>query len=227
MRFRKPEPFVLLFFIGAVMLLAGLGAWQVERLSWKNAQIASMQERRSQPALGTLPQDTEGLEYRNVALTGTFLNDKAFRMMICPHQGESGYCVITPFSLEDDGRVILVNRGFSSRGKETRLEGVQTVAGVIRPNRHKRYFSPANNAEKNAWFYEDFAEMGAAAGVELTPIVVEAVGVEDKGVYPIPSNGKFSLRNDHLNYAITWFSLAIIAIVMFGFYQRIPANKET
>jgi surfeit locus 1 family protein len=69
--------------------------------------------------------------------------------------------------------------------------------------------------------------MSKTVGVELTPIIVEAVGEAQKNIYPTPSDGKISLRNDHLNYAITWFSLALIGLVMFAIYHRQPKANIT
>jgi len=220
MTFRKPELIPLLFIICAVALLAGLGVWQVERLQWKNGQLAKITNAQKEAALGTLPQTLEGLEYRNVALTGTFLNDKSFHLIGHIQDEGAGFFIVTPFMLDDDGRIILVNRGFSPAGKEGAPEGIQTVKGIIRPARQKRYFSPDNNPQKNVWFYEDFAAMSHTANINLTPLIVEATGQRERGAYPIPSDGQVSLRNDHLQYAITWFSLAIIGVVMFGFYYR-------
>ena len=221
MHFRKPETIPLLFIIAAVAVLMSLGFWQVERLQWKNVVLAETEQAQAQPALGTLPQDVSHVDFRNVALPGTFIYDKTLHMIAAPHGSVTGFFMVTPFRLEDDGRIILVNRGFSPEGKESRPEGVQTVTGVIRPPREKRYFSPQNRADKNVWLYEDISAMSQAIGLSLTPVVVEAVGAMEPGVYPIPSDGKIRLRNDHLQYAITWFSIAVIAVVMFsGFYRQ-------
>lgn len=229
MRFRKPELFPLVFMIGAVLLLTSLGVWQVERLQWKKTLIAQVEQVQHAPALGTLPQALDGLDYHNVALTGTFLYDKAMHMIGVPHSqlpqdNGPGFLVLTPFRLEDDGRIILVNRGFAPLNKEARPEGVQTVTGILRPTRGKRLFSPSNQPQKNVWFYEDVPAMAQYTGLQLTPLMVEATGKAQKGVWPIPSDGSISLRNDHLGYVITWFSLAIIALVMFGIYYRIPES---
>lgn len=226
MRFRKPELIPLLFIIVAVTVLGGLGIWQVERLQWKNAQLAAIEQAQALPALGTLPDDIGGLDYHNVVLTGTFSNDKTLHMVGSVRGEGSGFLIITPFTLEDDGRVILVNRGFSPPGQEAKPKGLQNVKGIIRPLRTKRLFSPDNHPEKNVWFYEDIPAMSHATGLTLTPLMVEAVGTHEKGIYPIPSDGKINIRNDHRNYAITWFALALIGLVMFGFYHRVPANKD-
>ena len=218
--FRKPELIPLLFIICAVTLLASLGVWQLQRLNWKNTQIAKIAQSQTMPILGSLPQELDGLEYRRVMLTGTYLNDKSLHMVGRPQGEGQGFYIVTPFQLEDDGRIIIVNRGFSPPGKESKPKGLQTLTGIIRPARLKRTFSPENQPAKNVWFYEDMGAMSEATGVTLTPLIVEAVGEKAKDVYPVPHDGNISLRNDHFNYAITWFSLAIIGLVMFGFYQR-------
>jgi surfeit locus 1 family protein len=226
MRLRKPETIPVLFIIFTFSLLMGLGIWQVERLQWKNAQVASIKAAQELPVLGTLPQDITGLDYRHVALTGSFMHDKSFHLVGRPQGAGQGFFIVTPFVLDDDGRIILVNRGFAENNKESRPEGPQTVTGIIRPLRLKRMFMPENVPAKNVWFYEDMDAMSQASGLTLIPIMVEAVGKAEKNVYPTPSNGKIVLRNDHLNYAITWFSLALIALVMFVFYHRIPDEKK-
>lgn len=219
MRFRKPQLIPLLFIIIAFSTLFSLGVWQVQRLHWKSAMVEAVQKAQALPVLGTLPQDSSGLEYRKIMFTGVYLHDKAFHMVGRPHDSGPGFFIVTPFRLDDDGRVILVNRGYSPKDQESRPEGVQTVSGIIRPARTKRLLLPENAVDKNVWFYEDMDAMSQAAGVTLTPIVVEAVDVVQKGVYPQASDGVISLRNDHLNYAITWFALAAIALVMFGVYH--------
>jgi surfeit locus 1 family protein len=222
MHFRRPQLIPLLFIIVSTLLLGGLGVWQLERLQWKNAVLAAVEAKQSEPALGTLPQTLDGIDYHRVLLTGTFLHDKQLHLIGRQIGQDVGYFLLVPFSLEDVGRIILVNRGFSPPGKEVRREGVQTVRGIIRPLREKRLFAPANDAAKNIWFYEDIPAMREKTGLPIVPLVVEATGEATAGEYPIPNDGKFVFRNDHLGYAITWFALALAGLVMFAFYHRKP-----
>jgi surfeit locus 1 family protein len=232
MRFRRIQFIPALFILSSTVLLIGLGIWQLQRMEWKNAIVARTAEAQALPALGDLPdlpdqQAIDAMAFRNVTLTGKFLHDKSLHLVGRSKNAgsENGFFIVTPFVLDDDGRTILVNRGFSPVGKEAKPEGAQVISGVIRPSRVKRYFSPENHPEKNVWFYEDIPAMSLALGIQLTPVIVEVVGPYQKGVYPIAHTGKVQMRNDHLQYAITWFSLAIIGIIMFIIYHREPNTK--
>ncbi|MFO0388724.1 MAG: SURF1 family protein [Alphaproteobacteria bacterium] len=224
MKFRKPELIPLLFIIFATLVLTTLGAWQVQRLQWKNALTANIEKAQAEETLGNLPENVDGLAYRNVILSGRFINDTALRLVGRKSDMGAGFFVLTPFVLEDDGRVILVNRGYAETGKENPVDGLQTIQGILRPPREKRPFAPDNQQDKNLWFYENISAISSLIGRPLLPYVIEATGT-DKRTQPIVSDGKISMRNDHLGYAITWFSLAIVGLVMFAFYQRIPENK--
>lgn len=218
--FRQPQLIPLLFIITATITLIFLGAWQVERLQWKNGAIKEIKKAQESPPLHAIPPDLMGLEYHKVTLAGDFKHERALHLIGRQHGNFPGYFIVTPFELANDGRIILVNRGFSPSGKESKPEGQQTIEGIIRPARTKRFFAPENLPEKNIWFYENISAMSTATGLSLSPLIVEQVGKSGKDEFPILGDGKIYMQNDHLGYAITWFSTAIIGLVMFGFYYR-------
>lgn len=227
MRFRKPEIIPVLFIITATFLLFGLGIWQLQRLEWKTDLLAKIEHTSEMEALGNLPSDlSDDYLYRHVMLTGRFLHDQKFLLAGSKQHEGPGFYVLTPFVLEDDGRVILINRGFSPEDKETRPEGIITIEGTIRPPRQKRLFMPTNREKRNVWFYEDLPLMEKRVGEALLPYIVEITGEKQAGIYPIPSDGKVIMRNDHLHYAFTWFSIGIIGLIMFAFYHRIPESRK-
>ena len=171
------------------------------------------------------------LTYRKVELRGWFVYDAVYHVVAAPIGPTAGFNMVTPFRLETppsivyephdfERSIILVDRGFAPVGKESRPFGIQTVTGFLRPPKQKKLFSPENQPDKNLWFYED-----PAATSQSLPLVIEATGPRELGVWPMPSEGKITVRNDHLGYAITWFSLAIIAVIMFAFYRRSPSNR--
>jgi len=218
--FRRPQLIPTLFIIVATITLSFLGVWQLQRLQWKNNLVTQIDAAQNLPALGTLPENFGGLEYRKVALTGKFEYDKVLHLIGRQIGNFPGFFMLTPLVLEDDGRVILVNRGFAPVNKEAKPEGTQTIEGVIRPAREKRFFAPENIPTKNVWFYEDVLAMSDATEINLTPVIIEQIGKNEAGKFPILSDGKINLRNDHLGYAITWLATAVIGLIMFGFYHK-------
>lgn len=221
MTFRKPELIPLLFILCATFTLGGLGLWQLERLVWKNNLIAQIQSAQSQGALASLT----GEPYRRVELDGKILGDKAIRIVGRPQweQG-SGYFLLYPFKMKD-GKIVMVNIGWAPAEWKGDVAKIRHVTGITRPARGKRYFSPENHPEKNIWFYEDIAAMSSALNLKLEDQIVEAVGERKAGSYPSVNDGSISLRNDHLGYAITWFSLMIIGLFMFALYHREPEKN--
>ncbi len=217
--FRRPQLIPLLFIIASTITLTFLGTWQLQRLQWKNGLIKEIEASQALEPLQTLPEDVSTLDYRRVHVSGAFDYAKVLHLIGRQQGNFPGYFMLTPFTLED-GRVILVNRGFAPPGKEAQPEGVQKIEGVIRPPREKRYFAPENMPEKNVWFYENIPAMEQVTGMKLLPVVVEEVGATAPDHFPIKGDGKIYLKNDHLGYAITWYSTAVIGIIMFGFYYR-------
>ncbi|MDX1974120.1 MAG: SURF1 family protein [Rickettsiales bacterium] len=223
MAFRKPTLVPLLFIISATLLLGSLGSWQMMRLQWKNNLNQMIAEGQALPTLGNLPEQIDRLVYRNVALTGKFLPQHELHVVGKIQGAENGFFIYAPFELDDDGRVILVNRGFAPKGSNYATTGdTQTVQGVLRPARDKRLFLPDNQVEKNVWFYEDLEQISQLVGKPLIPLVIEATGKHEANVFPIPRDSLIQLRNDHLHYAITWYSLMIIGLIMFAIYHRVP-----
>lgn len=220
MRFNRPEPLPTVFFCLSFLVLMALGTWQMQRLAWKESLIAATEKAQAEPTLASLPQEVDGLLYRKVTLTGRF--DYAHTLhLIGRQQGvDMGFYMVTPLSLDDDGRIILVNRGFSPVGKEAKPEGLVTVSGILRPLREKRALVPDNVPDKNIWTYEDLDAIEKMLGKRPLPFVLEVVGTPQPGVYPMPDDGKVIFRNDHLGYAVTWYGMALVSIVMFAAYYR-------
>lgn len=225
MRFRKPELIPILFIVAAEVTLLGLGCWQLARLEWKTELLATIETAQAEPVLKRLPQDVIGLDYRNVDLPGQFVSDKTLQK-VGGKQGERpGFFLLAPFKLAQDGRIILVNRGFLPQGEKA-APAAKRIQGVLRPPRARTYFFlPENQPDKNIWLYEDMNAMSRQLGLEVLPLIVEATGAPEKGAYPIPNTGNIAMRNDHLGYALTWFALAVIGLVCFMFYHRIPEEK--
>jgi surfeit locus 1 family protein len=224
--------------LSMVLLLVGLGTWQIQRMAWKEALIAELTARNSQPP-GPLPldiPDARALEFTPVRLRGEFLHDRELFIGARVYKGEAGLHVITPFVLTD-GRTVLVDRGWvpnNRRAPETRaagqVAGIVTVEGQVRTGGWKGYemFRPANDPEKNVWLWMDLPVMAARTGVNdsLTSLYIAAGASENPGGLPIGGASRLEVSNNHFGYALTWFTLAIALLVIYVMHQSRPQERD-
>jgi surfeit locus 1 family protein len=235
MRFR-PTLWPTVFTIPALLVLLGLGTWQLDRLAWKTDLIAGIQSRiGAAPApldevLAEAGDDLADVQYRRVSLTGAFRHDAEMYLAARSMNGNPGYHVVTPFEIAG-GRAVLVDRGWVPLDKKdpaSRAEGQGagpvTLDGVIRvPRPAKSWLQPDNEPQNNMWFWVDLPAMAAHAGATgAAPVYIEAGPAETPGGFPIGGQTRVNLPNDHLQYAITWYALAVILAVIYVIYHQTP-----
>ena len=228
-RFR-PLPVLTLWFVPALAILVGLGAWQVQRLHWKQDLIARVEQRMAAPADALADALSDGLaaaEWRHVHVQGRFLHGKEIFLFAPSRAGEPGYHVVTPLVLENENSV-LIDRGFVPENlknpavrNEGQIAGDVTVSGVVRLSQPPGMFTPAPDRINRIWFARDIPSMAEAAGERLmAPVVVEAEAAPNPGGYPIGGQTRTDFRNEHLQYAITWFGLAFVLTVIYLLYHH-------
>jgi surfeit locus 1 family protein len=220
-----------LFTIPALIILVGLGSWQVQRLHWKEGLIAQRDWMVAAPPIAP-PQtlaEAEQNQFRHVADDGVLLNDKEIFLAAASEGGGSGYQVLTPLQ-EPDGRIIFVNRGFIPLELKDPVKraagepsGAVHIAGLLRvpPAEKPTFFLPNNRPDLDLWFWVDLPAMANAAGVgDAAPFYIDADKAPNPGGWPKGGVTNLELPNDHLQYAITWFSLAIALVVIYVLYHR-------
>jgi surfeit locus 1 family protein len=237
---RRFSAWMLVPAVLAFAVLVALGTWQVQRLQWKEALIASIEERiHSEPQpladIERIFAETGDVDYRPVGATGTFLHD-AERHFFATFDGKSGFFVYTPLLLAD-GRVLLVNRGFvpyDRKDAATRPDG--QVAGVVRVTGLARnplagkpsFLVPDNDPAKNIFYWKDLPQMAATAGLpagaKVLPFSVDSARVDVPGGIPVGGVTIVDLPNNHLQYAITWYglALALLGVVAAAYLRRAP-----
>lgn len=207
-----------------LLLLLGLGTWQVQRLHWKEGLIA---ERNAALAAVPVPlpktlDEARALEFHPVRAEGEFLNDHELDLNAQSFKGAPGFHIVTPFRLSD-GTIIFIDRGFvptDKRAPETRAQGViagpTAVMGLLRLPEPPGYFTPANEPAKNSWFSIDLPAMAQAAGVgSALPFYIDAGKTPVPGGWPQGGQTITDLPNDHLQYVITWYALAVALIAIY------------
>lgn len=209
--------FLCLFFFCA---FCALGTWQVERLGWKENLIRNANERvHLAPVTAPAKNDWQNVtydkdEYRPVKITGKFLNDKEILVTAVADE-TTGYWVLTPLET-DDGSITFINRGFVPMDKHdisTRemgnIEGNTTVTGLLRMSEGGGFYPRKNNPQDDKWYTRQLPAMAQKLGLtDVAPYFIDADKTSNAGELPIGGLTVVTFTNNHLSYAITWFTLA-------------------
>ncbi len=224
---RRIWPVVITAAIG-ILVLTGLGAWQAQRLSWKQ-DLLNQIDTRSQSAPVSLAEALSmgDAEFVKVVVKGRY-QPEASKLMIAVFNGSPGWEVVTPLVMAD--HLILVDRGLvpdAMRG-QTLSGGEVEVSGVLRSHVAPRgFFSPDNNVAANQWYWWDVPAMLASTpvppGVRAVPLVLHLTPTAGDFSFPRPQAVTAGLINNHLHYAITWFALALALLVIAVLYLRKPS----
>ncbi len=182
----------------ALALLLWLGVWQVQRLAWKNQLIANF--------------DTT-----KVTLTGQFVDQVPLRML-SSHEGGPAWQLLQKFDSQD-GRTILVSRGKlpQTAAMPADIKTTVTIIGHLQKHDMGRgFFDVDNNPVENLWYQWDLDAMTGSTSHsgEVLHLIPGSPGTEGLFV----DAPKSELRNNHLGYAITWFGLAAVLLVMTGLF---------
>ncbi len=233
-RWQRPSAAAWIAIIFVTTLMLGLGFWQLARLEWKEALIATIEHGAATPPESILPHSSLRLKeqgFQRFSVRGEFLHPHEFHLAARYYRGKLGYHILTPLKLED-GRLLLVNRGWvptdkkeSSTRPETIVWGMQHYTVMLRTDRDHTFFTPDHDISHNIWFWRDLSQMRKRSKLQLLPVSADII-MENvvPGSYPIPTDGNISLRNDHLGYAVTWFMVALAGVVIFILYHRSPVK---
>lgn len=202
----------LLFGVVGVAILLSLGIWQVQRLQWKQAVLAEIDARIGAAAVD-LPSrpDPDADKFLPVKAEGQ-LTGEQLDVLVSRKQIGAGYRVIAVLELMD-GRRVLLDRGFlveAARGLPREVTALTVEGNLLWPDEVDG-FTPAPDASRGIWFARDLPAMAAALNAE--PLLIVARTETGDGIEPMPVDSS-TIPNDHLNYAITWFLLALVWVGM-------------
>lgn len=218
-----------------VLVLVGLGSWQLQRLGLKTELLRNIDARLAAAAV-QLPEESRwsdadlDVDYLKVTASGTFNHENEaylFGVIDKNNRGENipGFFVMTPFVLES-GATLIVNRGFipqdrkdpATRG-EGQPQGRVSVSGLLRLPERPGIFTPAADQLKRVLYARDPALIAQWFDLKrVAPFSLDADATPNAGSLPSGGHTIVSVPNNHLQYAITWFSLALITIGMFAIY---------
>lgn len=204
---------LLIGLVGTGILLS-LGTWQVKRLIWKEGELAKIEAQIHEDPAPLEAAIARGLvEFEPVEVSGSFVAQEAHVLNSIKRLGVV-FRVVSPFVTED-GRRILVDRGYVLEAEKGAARPVTqaTIIANYRTPQETDGFTPAPDWERNFVFARDVALLSAHFQTEPILLILRETSETNPPVTPWPVDTS-AIPNDHLQYAITWFSLAAVWLGM-------------
>lgn len=214
-------------------VLLWLGTWQVHRLHWKRELLATISERAHDAPMDVpLPAGLDA-DYRPAKVVGTFRHDLQFFVLATDlTTGKGGYHVLTPLQLAG-GQYLIVDRGwipYESRQREDSFPkpmGKIDLRGILTVPRMAGLFMPKNDPVKSEWYSVDLAAMASVDRLDgFLPYVLEVSRAESAQTLPIGGQTRLTLPNDHFSYAVTWYSFAVILLIIYFLSSYRRKNED-
>lgn len=229
-----------------VALCVGLGLWQLQRRVEKHALIAALTERlAASPAPLPQPAQWSALtpakdEFRRVSFAATYQSHPDAMVYssgsaVRDDVGGPGTWAFLPARLPD-GATVVINAGFvqntmQDRAQQDRavtqlvINAPVTLTGYLRFPESASTLTPTENISKRLWFTRDHLSMARAlgwaeGGKPVAPFYIDLEAPVPQNGIPKPGPLTVHLKDDHLQYAITWFGLAIAVLIAFGVWWR-------
>jgi surfeit locus 1 family protein len=226
-----------------VMVLLALGVWQLERRTDKLALIATLDERLAAAPVA-LPSAARWRElspatdeFRRVTLTAVIEGRDGAKVFASPSPlrkdvSGTGVWAFAPGKLAG-GETVIVNRGFVGDGQTaaTTDGSAAVLTGYIRFPEASSWLTPSADRGKRLWFVRDHLSMAQALGwaepSRLAPFYIDLEAPAPAGGVPKPGPLQVNLKNDHLQYAVTWFLLAAAVTISFAFWLSGQPRRPT
>ena len=229
--------------IAGLAVLIGLGNWQMSRKTWKEGLIAQIGQRAHAPPVSLSQalrqwRDSGDVEYLHVRLNGRFLHARERHVFAIDERSGPGFNIYTPL-VTPEGQLVLINRGFVPTARmdpATRaagqVDGEVTLTGLVRRPTPRGAFTPASDPAHNLFYWPDYPTMLASvpeAGrgdLSAVPFFLETdAEPANPGGFPRGGITRLSLPNRHLEYALTWYGLALTLIGVFAVFARARLNS--
>ena len=214
----KDKNLISIYIVYSVVFfsLLCLGMWQLNKhyaKSYKKNLIA-IKLKEEPKDLNNL--NLEGLEI--VKIKGKFLETKSIFFEPRTYKGKIGYHKLTPIKVDE--KYFLVNRGFTIEKKinETSINNIDVINGIIINFPKPKFFELKNDIKKNQWHTVKIEDISQYLNLKLEPFLIYEINNSDKNIINVRPN--YLSEINHLNYAITWFMLAITLSFILVFFVR-------
>ena len=211
MRFQKPTFLTAVLGVLCLAILLSLGFWQLDRREWKQEVMATVQDQLETLAVPLPAKLSPDWEYRRVLVSGPVVPNSWFRFPGRSQDGKVGDLLMLLIKTES-GRHVLLEHSFVGFGEALPpLPAAVAKEGILRLPTEPGLFTPDNNIAANQWYTADPGAMAEAAKARQGPVL---------SFYVVSKNWEPYLPNDHLQYALTWFSFSVIFLFIFVLFHR-------
>ena len=208
-----------IFVFFSIILFCSLGTWQIHRLQWKLDLINEINYGLNSKSVPY--SKTNIINYQKVKFSGTFDFGKQIYLYSLNSNGKPGYDIITPIKINSN-EILLVNRGWISNdlknNKNINKMKSKSFEGIVKKISKPNPFKPENDIKNNVWYSLKLEDLQNFTGYKLTNFVLYLQNsqnnlVEKKTISP-------DLPNNHLKYAITWYSVALSILLYFLYFRK-------
>ena len=208
-----------IFVFFSIVLFCSLGTWQIYRLQWKLDLISEINNGLSSKPINY--SNSRVINYQKVRFNGKFDLDKQIYLYNLNSKGVPGFDIITPIKLNTN-EVLLVNRGWIEKKLKNNenINKIETKSfeGIIKIITKPNPFKPQNDIKNNVWYSLKLVDLQNFTGYKLNNFVLILQNnqnnlIENKTVSP-------DLPNNHLKYAITWYSVALSILLYFLYFRK-------
>ena len=208
-----------IFVIFFITVFCSLGTWQLYRLQWKLDLIEQINAGlRSEPVKYS---KIIKKNYQRVTVEGKFKFNKQIYLYSLNETGKPGFDVITPL-MTNSNEHVLVNRGWIEKNYKD-LKSINAIkdneiVGIFREIPKPNMFKPKNDIFKNVWFSLNQNDLKKFTGINFRNYVIFLEG--KKTNLPTPKVITANLTNNHLKYALTWYSVALSILIYFLYFRK-------
>ena len=205
-----------IFFIFFIFIVLSLGTWQVFRLHSKSQLISDLENNLKRNSIDFNVVIVK--EYTKVLLKKKNLKSKIFLYHL--NKGEIGFKVIIPYEV-NSSLLVLVDKGWIRKDKinsiKNSLFNDDIIEGYTKKIREKKLFTPKNNIKEDFLYSVEIDNLKKSLNKNIYPLLIIQTSKTKKDI--IPNDYHVGLSNNHLQYAITWYGLALFTIIFFLYYR--------
>lgn len=212
----------------AFIFLLGLGTWQVIRHITSAQQRDYLTTMLQQKPIAITALTTTTPEFTPVTLQGIVDTDRVVKVGGQFVETQPVHHILAPVVLES-GKPVWVDFGWQAvettpRPLQPRFALSYRSTGLLRYGNDGNSFTPAGDSKTKLWYAFDIADMNQRLGLRTPNFYIQEIGNSLMPVVnpPRPIMPQPPPIRPHLQYAATWYGLALALAIMVGvwYYQR-------